>query len=185
MYGIGASSGGAFAAELASRGVASGGALAMVMSLSDGVVRRLISSRVPMYLAPMPRDVGTTGKVRMNYEALTRKDPENDSDGGVGTKGARRRAILNDTACVPLPVTESYLVQRVPGMTREVAAELTSTLRRIGHADRATGMLVVDPTTSDWRARLSPDNATHWGGSSRCVRGTRRSFVRSRWGEDV
>lgn len=53
---IGASSGGAFAAELGSRDIVDS-ALIMVMSLSNGGVTKLLTnSPKSIYLAPMPRD---------------------------------------------------------------------------------------------------------------------------------
>ncbi|KAL3806518.1 hypothetical protein ACHAXA_002560 [Cyclostephanos tholiformis] len=59
IFAVGASSGGAFAAELATRGIVDA-ALVMVMSLSDGVTGKLRNSPKPIYLAPMPRDEGMT-----------------------------------------------------------------------------------------------------------------------------
>jgi hypothetical protein len=53
IYAIGASSGGAFASQLLVNNIVNG-ALVMVMSLTNNVVKRLKEEPKPLYLAPMP-----------------------------------------------------------------------------------------------------------------------------------
>ncbi|KAL9184771.1 hypothetical protein ACHAXT_012741 [Thalassiosira profunda] len=147
VFGIGASSGGAFAAHLAMEDVVEA-ALVMVMALSDDVVRKMKQSPKPMYLAPMPLDRGTTKRALQNYWDL---------------QSVKEYFVMDSTACASLPVTTQYLVQRVVGLTSEDADSLISQLKAAGHLD-ASNMLVVDPTKSDWRSIVSPTNSTHWLG---------------------
>ena len=146
VFGIGASSGGAFAAELLTRNIVQG-ALVMVMSLSNEVVNKLRTSPKPIYFAPMPRDKSTMTKVIKNYHDL---------------ESVKDFAVLDRTTCGSLPVTNHYLVQRVPGMTVAAADQLISTLKEANHIDSASDMLIIDPTRSDWRNVASPKNSTHW-----------------------
>jgi hypothetical protein len=145
IFAIGASSGGAFAAELATRDVVNA-ALIMVMSLSDGVIRKLRTSPKPIYLAPMPRDKGTMKLVMKNYRDL---------------ESVKAFIILDTTSCGSLPVTTRYLLQRVPGMTTDAGDELISLLKKAGHID-SSDTIKVDPTHSEWRKIVSPYNSTHW-----------------------
>lgn len=145
VFAIGASSGGALAAELAIREIVQG-ALVEVMQLSSDMVKRIRVSPKPIYLAPMPRDKNRMKQVMKNYHDLeTVKD----------------RIVLDNTTCGSLPLTTKYLLQRVPRMTTTAAEELISLLKQAGHID-SSGMLQIDPTRSDWRNIISPNNATHW-----------------------
>jgi len=148
LFGIGASSGGAFAAELATQKIVRG-ALVMVMQLSNDAVNKLRLSPVPIYLAPMPRDKSRMEQVVKNYRDLD---------------SVRDFVILDGTTCGSIPVTTTYLIQRVPGMTAKASEELISELERAGHIDPSSDMLRVDPTRSDWRSIVSPTNSTHWLG---------------------
>ncbi len=145
IFAIGASSGGAFAAELATRGIVDA-ALVMVMSLSNRVTGKLRTSPKPIYLAPMPRDEGMTKMVVKNYHDL---------------KSVKDFIIMDTTNCGSLPVTTGYLIQRVPGMTLDAGDELISLLKMAGHID-SSNMMKVDPTLSEWRNIISPLNSTHW-----------------------
>ena len=147
---IGASSGGAIAAELATRNVVEA-ALVMVMQLPSDVVSKLQASPKPIYLAPMPRDKHRTKQVLKNYHDLK-------------NSGNKDFVVLDSTSCDSLPLTADYLVQRVPGMTDDSAKSLISILKEAGHINPSTNMLQVDPTKpkSDWRQILSPQNSTHW-----------------------
>jgi hypothetical protein len=145
VFAIGASSGGAFAAELATRGIVDA-ALVMVMSLSDGVTGKLRTSPKPIYFAPMPRDKGMTKMVFKNYHDL---------------KSVKDFIVLDTANCGSLPVTTGYLIQRVPGMTADAGDELISLLKMAGHID-SSNMMKVDPTHSEWRNIVSPLNSTHW-----------------------
>jgi len=156
IFSIGASSGGALAAELVTKQI-SQAAIVMVMSLSDPVVKQMRKSPKPTYFAPMPRDKGTLQRVQRNVEALRRHGDEN---GGKGT--AKSCYILDNESCDSLPLTPNYLVQRVPQMTREAAMTLTTKLKEVGHIDPGSNMLIVDPTKSNWRNIISPSNSTHW-----------------------
>eukprot|EP00579_Thalassiosira_antarctica_P029014 CAMPEP_0202021278 /NCGR_PEP_ID=MMETSP0905-20130828/46522_1 /ASSEMBLY_ACC=CAM_ASM_000554 /TAXON_ID=420261 /ORGANISM="Thalassiosira antarctica, Strain CCMP982" /LENGTH=343 /DNA_ID=CAMNT_0048583103 /DNA_START=108 /DNA_END=1136 /DNA_ORIENTATION=- len=146
IFGIGASSGGAFAAELATRKIVQG-ALVMVMQLSSDVVNKLRTSPVPIYLAPMPRDKNVMKHVMKNYRDLD---------------SVKEFIILDRTTCDSLPVTTNYLIQRVPGMTVKAAEELISKLKQAEHIDSFSNMLHVDPTRSEWRTIISTNKSTHW-----------------------
>ena len=145
IFAIGASSGGAFAAELLTRNMVHA-ALIMVMGLSDGVTGKLRTSPKPIYLAPMPRDKGTMKMVMNNHRDL---------------KSVKDFIRLDTTSCGSLPVTTRYLLQRVPGMTNDAGEDLISLLKKAGHID-SSNMMNVDPTRSRWRYIISPSNSTHW-----------------------
>ena len=70
--------------------------------------------------------------------------------------------ILDRKPCGLLHVTTTYLIQRVPYMTVKAAEELISKLKQADHIDSFSNMLHVDPTSSDWRSIVSPNNSTHW-----------------------
>jgi len=146
IYGMGASSGGAFVADLATRGIVEG-ALVMVMQLSDNIVNKIRTSPIPIYLAPMPNDANRMKRVMQNYRDL---------------QSARTSVVLDTTNCDSFPVTIGYLMQRVPGMTVSAGETLLSRLKRAGHIDPSSNMLRVDPTRSDWRKLASPTNSTHF-----------------------
>jgi hypothetical protein len=131
---IGASSGGHLAAKVAVEGLADA-ALVMVMSLRPPLQNRFAEhTELPLFFAPMPRDRGTYQRVQQNYQALQ----------GSGT------VVLDETSCVPLAVTPSYLVGRVPGMTQDAAKRIVQALRKAGHLQEDY-MLAKDPTRSNWR----------------------------------
>jgi hypothetical protein len=143
VFAIGASSGGAMAARLLAKDLVDG-ALVMVMSLSQNLQETLagLSSKTKksLYLAPMTRDQGTAKKVRANHAFLTQRH-----DNAL-------TVVLDETSCRPLPVTADYLWNRVPGMTKDAAAVIVDVLmNEANHLDPATNMLMVDPTTSNWR----------------------------------
>lgn len=141
---MGASSGGSFAAQLLTHNVAHA-ALVMVMGLSDNIVAQLQTQQhKPIFLAPMPRDKATTQRAVQNHLSLPNS------------------SRLDTTSCDSLPLTASNLIQRVPGMTHEAAQSLIYALQQARHLDTSTHMLLVDPTRSDWRSLVSPNNATHW-----------------------
>jgi hypothetical protein len=143
---IGASSGGAFAAELVTRDIVDS-ALIMVMSLSNDVVTKLRISPKPIYLAPMSRDVGTMKRVMKNYHDL---------------ESVRNFIILDTSTCDSFPLTTRYLIERVPGMTTDTGNELISMLKNGGYIDVMNNRFIVDPTNSNWRTFISPANTTHW-----------------------
>lgn len=144
-YAIGASSGGSFAAQLLVRNTVQG-ALVMVMNLSKDVVDKLTKYPKPIFLAPMPRDKRTTSAAVQNYQEL------NVLNSGM--------IVLDTTTCGSLPVTSYYLQQRVPGMTKDMAQLLINELTQAKHID--SQMLIVDPTQSNWRDIISPNNTTYW-----------------------
>lgn len=138
---IGASSGGNFAAAVAANGIARA-ALIMVMGLGPVVRGQLVENSTKaamplLYLAPMPRDQGTTKKARGNYEELAKSNAS--------------RIIFDDTTCVSLPVTATYLHQRVPNLPIEAAALIVEALTSSQHLNAETNMFVTDPTRSNWR----------------------------------
>ena len=151
IFAIGASSGGAFAAELLTRDVVQG-ALVMVMSLSNNVMQKMKQKQTqkPIYLAPMPRDANTMQHVIQNYK-------ECDSI-------MKEYIVLDKSSCDSLPVTIEYLIQRVPGMTVKMGNELIQQLKQAKHIDTISNMLVVDPTKSKWRDIITSTtkNKTHW-----------------------
>ena len=150
-FAIGASSGGAFAAELLTRDVVQG-ALVMVMSLSNNVMQKMKRKQTqkPIYLAPMPRDANTMQHVIQNYK-------ECDSI-------MKEYIVLDKSSCASLPVTIEYLIQRVPGMTVQMGNELIQQLKQATHIDTISNMLIVDPTKSKWRDIITSTtkNKTHW-----------------------
>ena len=151
IFAIGASSGGAFAAELLTRDVVQG-ALVMVMSLSNNVMQKMKRKQTqkPIYLAPMPRDANTMQHVIQNYK-------ECDSI-------MKEYIVLDKSSCASLPVTIEYLIQRVPGMTVQMGNELIQQLKQATHIDTISNMLIVDPTKSKWRDIITSTtkNKTHW-----------------------
>eukprot|EP00980_Cylindrotheca_fusiformis_P012768 scaffold3120_cov73-Cylindrotheca_fusiformis.AAC.4 len=165
VYAMGASSGGAFVAQLVVEHLVQAG-LIMVMGLGPQIVTKLkaLEMKPILYLAPMPRDKGTTYRASQNYNELMK-----DHNANVTTT-----IFLDTTRCKALPVTVAYLVQRVPGMTPEVASNLIQILQREQHIDASTKMLLVDPTRSNWRDLLlvaandnnnnSSSNSTHYAG---------------------
>lgn len=146
IYAIGASSGGRMASELLSQNIVEG-SLIMVSSISSQVIERLLTSPKPIYLAPMPRDKRTMTLVTENYRDL---------------ESVMDFVHLDEASCVPLPVTVEYLLQRVVGITAEIGHRLILQLKSAGHIDPTSNMLLLDPTTSDWRKVISPDNSTYW-----------------------
>jgi hypothetical protein len=143
---IGASSGGAFAAELVTRDIVDS-ALIMVTSLSNGVVTKLRNSPKPIYLAPMSRDIGTTKKVMNNYHDL---------------ESVTNFIILDTSTCDSFSLTTRYLIERVPGMTNDAGNELISLLTNGGYIDLTNNRFIIDPTKSNWRTFISPTNDTYW-----------------------
>jgi len=143
---IGASSGGAFAAELVTRDIVDS-ALIMVMSLSNGVVTKLRNSPKPIYLAPMSRDIGTTKMVMKNYHDL---------------ESVTNFIILDTSTCDSFPLKTRYLIERVPGMTNDAGNELISLLKNGGYIDLRNNRFIIDPTKSNWRTFISPTNDTYW-----------------------
>lgn len=154
---VGASSGGALAAELALGGLADG-ALVMVMDLTDGTVGRLkdAGGSVPVYYAPMPRDAARLRRVVRNYD-----------------RGPRTGVRLDQSSCAPLPLTADYLVGRVVGMDRAEAGGLIDALVRSKHVHERSRMFLKDPTVSDWRDVLTSGQAdkTRWLGKYALERG--------------
>lgn len=151
IFAIGASSGGAFAAELLTNNIVKG-ALVMVMSLPNNVMKKMKQQQTqkPIYLAPMPRDANTMQHVIQNYEKC-------DSI-------MKEYIILDKSSCDSLPVTIEYLIQRVPGMTVEMGNDLIQQLKRAEHIDTISNMLIIDPTKSNWRDIITATtkNKTHW-----------------------
>ena len=150
VFAIGASSGGAFAAQLVAEptGIVQAG-LVMVMSIPNNIIPKLVQKLI--YLEPMPRDKGRTRLVIQNYNDLVRRS--NNSSASI---------ILDTTSCVPLPVTIEYLIQRVPGMNQQFAKALIGDLKLARHLDESSNLLLVDPTRSNWRQIVSPGNDTYW-----------------------
>ena len=155
VFSIGASSGGAFAANLVNRQMAQA-AVVMVMSLSNEEVTKLKNNPKPIYFAPMPRDKATMKRVIQNYQDLHNIANSNGN--------SKQKVILDTQTCDSLPVTPSYLIQRVPHMTEEAAISLVSKLKSAGHISLSSNMMNIDPTTSNWRDIISPTNSTHWLG---------------------
>jgi hypothetical protein len=148
IYGIGASSGGSFAAQLLVKDTIKG-ALVIVMSLSSGITSSLKINPKPLFLAPMPRDKHTTAGAISNYQDLKVLNADN-----------KELIALDTESCDSLPVTSSYLLSRVVGMTASIADTLIADLTRAKHIDK-NQLLVVDPTKSNWREIVSPKNSTH------------------------
>ena len=155
IYAIGASSGGYMAAELASRGLVSG-SIVMVMSLGKSLQKRLFEAPVSLYLAPMPRDSQTTLRVQADFEAL---------------KGSSVcKVILDEKTCRPIPVTDKYLLSRVPGLKIQDAKDIVDILVKKKHLD-SEYYFIQDPTRSNWRELLKkaggadsiPDTNMLWG----------------------
>lgn len=140
---IGASSGGKFAAQLAVEGIVDA-ALVMVMSLGSNLRAKLVqmnNDMPPVYLAPMPRDIKMSAGARRDYQEMKRIN-------------AKVPVVFDNTTCVALSVTSEYLFQRVPGMTKTMANAIVDELIRAKHLDPITGLLIKDPTISDWRIIL-------------------------------
>jgi hypothetical protein len=97
-----------------------------------------------IYFAPMIKDTRTTQIVRNNVQALR-------SIATSTTSLPVNNVILDETSCQPLPVNVDYLWNKVVGMTKEAAQIIVSTLRQAGHIHTTTGLLIVDPTQSNWR----------------------------------
>lgn len=99
-----------------------------------------------VYFAPMIKDRGTANRVRENVKALLHSDTDS---GAILT--ASENVFLDETSCQPLPVTVDYLWHRVTGMTKQAAHVIVTNLVQDGHINSTSGLLVVDPTTSNWR----------------------------------
>jgi len=150
VYAIGASSGGSFASQLLVNNIVNG-ALVMVMSLTNNVVKRLKEEPFKLlYLAPMPRDINTLTRCQQNYHDLI--TPSTSSTSNRNKEYIR----LDKTTCKSIPVTTSYLIQRIPHMTNNHANQLIHLLKQVNHIDKTTNMLLVDPTKSNWRDILIP-----------------------------
>lgn len=172
---IGASSGGHMAAKVAAEGLADA-ALVMVMGLKPALQEQLVKQQPPLYLAPMPRDQRTLKRNRENYQALVAAnynaagdDHESTTikknDLSVTTSSSSSsilsdRVILDEKSCVPCPVTVDYLVERVPGITRDHAARIILALQNSGHLGSEDQLFRKDPTVSDWRNALLALNPT-------------------------
>ncbi|CAB9500781.1 expressed unknown protein [Seminavis robusta] len=142
LWAFGASSGGRFAAQLAVEGIVQG-AMVGVMSLGSALIKKWMQqSQPPIYLAPMPRDKRTLQGTLQDYSDMTRINNQNN---------LHKHAILDTDTCTPFPVTAVYLHQRVPHMTLIMAQQIVTELQTSGHMDATTGMLLKDPTKSDWR----------------------------------
>ena len=152
VYAIGASSGGSFASQLLVNNIVDG-TLVMVMSLTNNIVKRLKEEPLKsLYLAPMPRDINTLKRCEQNYHDLITSSTSN---------RMKEYIILDTTTCKPIPVTASYLVQRIPHMTNNHANHLIQLLKQANHIDKITNMLLVDPTKSNWRDILTKNNITN------------------------
>lgn len=167
VFVMGASSGGAMAAQLVARRVVDDGVV-MVMGLGPKVVTQLQElhqqrqqnkehggkRRSPkLYLAPMPRDKGTTRSVTQNYQALCTNCAAT-SQPASQKNSQQDWIILDTTRCSSLPVTVEFLMQRVPGMNVEAATQLIQVLQESKHMNKDSHELVVDPTSSNWRDLL-------------------------------
>ncbi|CAJ1947279.1 unnamed protein product [Cylindrotheca closterium] len=165
---MGASSGGAMAAQLVAHGVIDKGVV-MVMGLGPKVVTQLQelhrqrqqsknnggkASSPKLYLAPMPRDKGTTQKAIQNYHTLCTNNCASAGHNPLPNSEAGDWIILDTTHCASLPVTVDFLMQRVPGMNVEAANQLIQALLEAKHMDKDSQELVVDPTRSNWRDLL-------------------------------
>ena len=148
IYAIGASSGGRFAAQLLAYDLVQG-ALVMVSSLDDELLTKLEDNPRPIFLAPMPRDNRTTAAAVENYLVLKEFSKNKEA------------VMLDVKSCDALPVTTSYLIERVPKMTEDIANDLIQHLTNAKHLDRKQ-MLAVDPTKSNWRGIISPNNSTYF-----------------------
>jgi len=154
---IGASSGGRFAAEVAAINLADA-ALVMVMSLGPSLTDRLIAmgksntgnsstARIPpIYLAPMPRDKGTTAAAKKDYATIAAAFIQGDVP-----------LVLDTTTCVPFAVTMEFLNERVPLMGKDAAGMIVESLIEGGHLDPVSQILLKDPTKSNWRDVVRAD----------------------------
>lgn len=154
---FGASSGGRFAAQLAVRQIVDA-AMVGVMSLGQELVQKWIDmglddehqnkkKRPPIYLAPMPRDKRTTTGAKQDYETMMKARTTS-----VFTSETHESPVrLDTTTCVSMPVTATYLNQRVPHMSFGMAEMVVAALTTSSHIDPTSGMLTKDPTQSNWR----------------------------------
>ena len=154
---IGASSGGTMAAHLVANRIMDAG-IVMVMGLGPKLASQLKelhqqSKRPKLYLAPMPRDKGTTQRAIQNYQALCTNCPTAEKNNPPSSTKSDW-VVLDTTRCDSLPLTVAFLMQRVPGMNVEAATMLIEVLREANHMDNDTQLLIVDPTKSNWRDLL-------------------------------
>ena len=143
---VGASSGGFMAAKVAASGLVKA-ALVMVMGLQPALLDKLAAQQTTLYLAPMPRDSATLQRSRQNYQTL------------IEATNTSARVVLDETSCVPLPLTVEYLMERVVGMTERHATSIIQALQAAGHVsgnyyNDNGAMFQKDPTRSDWRQVL-------------------------------
>jgi len=144
---IGASSGGFMAAELGSRGLVDA-SLVMVMSLQKNLQNRLIERETPLFLAPMARDKRTFKVNELNYKEISKGRQFSES------------VYIDKNSCDPIPLTSSYLLERVPGMKLIDAEDIVQTLTKSGHLNQDNHMFNKDPTQSSWREDLLRSRAT-------------------------
>jgi len=154
VFAFGASSGGRFAAQLAVRKIVDA-AMVGVMSLGQELTRRWseMDKKPPIYLAPMPRDMQTLDSTKRDFAIMSQASDSNESSPNKHKKDLlkSKSVILDTTTCVALPVTSSYLHQRVSHMTIEMADLIVAALKSTGHLDSTTGYLLKDPTKLNWR----------------------------------
>lgn len=153
---FGASSGGRFAAQLAvGQQQIVDAAMVGVMSLGPNLVEQWNNlddtKKPPIYLAPMPRDKGTTASATQDYESMAHGKTT------AGDKNAHyagtNPVLLDTTTCVPFPVTASLLHKHVPHMTVLMADMIVKALVVRGHLESgvSSGYLLKDPTKTNWR----------------------------------
>jgi hypothetical protein len=169
VWAFGASSGGRFAAELAILHGTVDAAMVGVMTLGTNLVQKWkdlpTSKQPPIYLAPMPRDKRTLRGNEQDFAGMMTQQQHQQNNGSSNS-----RVVLDIDTCTSFPVTALYLHQRVPHMTMDMATNIVSQLQDKKHMDPVSGMLLQDPTQSDWRNVLHAtcgavvDTTTNSGG---------------------
>lgn len=148
---VGASSGGRFAAVVAAEGIVNG-AIVIVSGLGDNLHSRLVDMgpglMPPLYLAPMTRDKGTTRAVRKDIKEMEERASSHPKYDAVSST---LPIFLDEDTCRPLAVDSVFLSGRVPNLSVSDAQAIVAALTDGEHLSRKTGMLIKDPTRSDWR----------------------------------
>lgn len=118
------------------------------MSLQKNLQSRLIERETPLFLAPMARDKRIFKVNELNYKEISKGRQFSES------------IYIDKTSCDPLPLTSSYLLERVPGMKLIDAQDIVQTLTKSGHLNQDNHMFNKDPTQSSWREDLLRSRAT-------------------------
>jgi hypothetical protein len=181
IFAVGTSSGGTMASKLFADGIVDG-AFSGVMAVSqqrtkDEIVKRLSSalptrnikstsststatSQMLLYVAPMPKDHGTTQQSKQHYDMIVQQLQQSFSVKSLLHAEQTLRRLqkylhYDDTSCTELSVTPQYLYDHVYGLTMDGAQTIVNQLINSHYLDftspHSQYILIKDPTKTPWR----------------------------------